>query len=1113
VQQPAAAEILLTGTTLQASVVVKGAGPLNYSWYFNSSTPILNASNATLTVSNLGIANSGRYDCVISNPYGSITSSVLSLTVVASTTNPVVLTWADGTANMLWDWTSPNWLQGATTTNWHSAAGGIAHFGATGAGTVNLAASPPISVSSMTFDSEGYTLASNAMTLDGDSATITNNAETTVISNVLTGTSGLTIEGTGSLALGNVNTYSGGTIVNGGTLFANAGNTATGAVGGGNVTVNSGSTITVGGDNSFVGGATVASITITINAGGIVSDTNAIDSGDGSTCHLDALLLNGGTLAATTANDDWGNWDFDFGVSTPGNGSTSYISGGNAALTQGGGTVFNIGANDTVIVTTSLAHTTDAGDNGLIKTGSGTLTLNGDNTSTGGQFVNGGILNGNGDISGPVIVNAGGTLAAGTPSAIGQLTILSAPLTLNAGSTTMLRIDRTADTFDSIVSISALTYGGTLSVTNLAGTLAAGHSFPVFAADSYSGGSNDFSLPALAAGLSWDLSKLTANGSIAVVSGAAPLFFNPPAGSYILGAQTVTITCLTPGATIYYTTNGTTPTSASSSGLSPVTVIVPANTTMTIQAFGQATGYTATAVASATYTTASAAVWINPAGGSWETPSDWTNGIIPNQNGGTADFSQLTLTTNTYVTLDGTPTIGNLIFCDVGNKWTWEIDPGTGGPLTLAAGTNTPAITVKNQAATITAGIAGINGLSKDGTGTLALTFVNTYSGGTAVNAGTLFANAGNSGSGAVGSGNVTVNSGGTITVGGDNSFVGYGTSGSRTVTINAGGTISNTNTSDGGEAGSTCHLNALVMNGGTLVADIPNNTWGNWNFDYGVSTPGNGSSSFISGGNVALTEGGGTVFNIGANDTLTVSTALATVADLTDQGLIKTGSGTLTLNGDNTATANEIVNGGTLDGYGTISAPVIVNAGGTLGAGTPSAIGQLVIANTLTLNAGSITFLRIKPAAPENDSLTGISALTYGGTLTVTNLDGTLAAGDSFKLFSAASYNNNFTTLNLPALGSGLAWDWTPTSGTLAVVSSVPVPVLSGTVTLSGTSFSMSFTGVSGQGYAVLMTTNLILPLADWTSLTNGTFGSSPVDFTDPGATNEARFYRIKSP
>jgi hypothetical protein len=72
---------------------------------------------------------------------------------------------------------------------------------------------------------------------------------------------------------------------------------------------------------------------------------------------------------------------------------------------------------------------------------------------------------------------------------------------------------------------------------------------------------------------------------------------------------------------------------------------------------------------------------------------------------------------------------------------------------------------------------------------------------------------------------------------------------------------------------------------------------------------------------------------------------------------------------------------------------------------------------------------------------------------------------------------------------------------------------VLSGTVTLSGTSFSMSFTGVSGQGYAVLMTTNLILPLADWTSLTNGTFGSSPVDFTDPGATNEARFYRIKSP
>jgi hypothetical protein len=36
---------------------------------------------------------------------------------------------------------------------------------------------------------------------------------------------------------------------------------------------------------------------------------------------------------------------------------------------------------------------------------------------------------------------------------------------------------------------------------------------------------------------------------------------------------------------------------------------------------------------------------------------------------------------------------------------------------------------------------------------------------------------------------------------------------------------------------------------------------------------------------------------------------------------------------------------------------------------------------------------------------------------------------------------------------------------------------------------------------------------MAAWTQLTNGTFGSGPASFTDPAATNDARFYRIVSP
>ena len=1113
VQEPAAAAVLLTGQTLDASVVASGAGPLSYQWYFDTSDQLAGATSAALTLSNLQASQGGGYTCVVGNPYGYTTSSVLNLTVVAASTGAASLTWTDGGTNMLWDWTSPNWLQGATVTNWHSSAGGGAIFGATGAGAVNLAAAPPISVNSMTFTSENYDITNNTLTLDGAGPAITNNAETTIISTTLTGTSGLTIEGTGFLTLTSVNTYTGGTTVNSGTLFANAGNTATGAVGFGNVTVNSGATVTVGGDNSFVGGTTTGANTITINAGGTISDTNQIDGPEvGATCHLDALLLNGGTLAATYANPTWGNWNFDFEVSTPGNGSSSFISGGNAALTEGGGTIFNIGANDTLTISTALEQTSDAADNGFIKTGSGTLTLDGTNTSVAAEFVNGGTLDGNGQISGPVVVNAGGTMAAGSPSAIGQLTFVSVPLILNAGSTTMLRVNQATTANDALNDISLLTCGGTLMVSNIAGTLAAGDTFTLFSANGYSGGFANFILPALGTGLSWDVSKLTVNGSIAVISGAtAPLVFNPPAGTYILGAQPVVITCVTPGATIFYTTNGTTPTASSASGLSPVTVTVPASTTMTIEAYGQATGFTASAVASATYSTQSGADWINLAGGSWATGSDWTNGVIPEQSGVTADFSTLTLPTNLFVTLDGDWTVGNMIFGDRGNTWGWEIDLGSGEPITLA-GAN-PTITVSNQTATITAGIGGIDGLTKNGTGALDLTYANTYTGGTTVNAGTLFANTGNTATGAVGNGNVTVNSGGTITVGGDNSFVGYGSSGSKTVTINAGGTISNTNTIDAGK-GSTCHLNALVMNGGTLSANFGNLYYGNWDFDFGVSTPGGGSSSFISGGNAVLSEAGGTVFNIGAGDTLTVSTALALVGGIEDFGLIKTGSGTLTLNGDNSSLAAELVNAGTLDGMGQISGPVTVNAGGTLGAGTPSTIGQLAFVSApLTLNAGSTTMLRLDKAAGTFDSIKGISTLTYGGTLSVTNLAGTLAAGDSFQLFAAGTYAGAFAATDLPALASGLAWNWTPANGTLAVVTTVALPVLSGTLALAGTSFSLSFTGESGQSYTVLMATNLILPLADWTPLTNGVFGGSPVDFTDASATNTARFYRIKSP
>ena len=73
--------------------------------------------------------------------------------------------------------------------------------------------------------------------------------------------------------------------------------------------------------------------------------------------------------------------------------------------------------------------------------------------------------------------------------------------------------------------------------------------------------------------------------------------FSVPAGTYT-SAQTVSIDDTTSGATIYYTTNGTTPTTNSASYSCPVAV----SASEIIQAIATATGYLQSAAATAAYT-------------------------------------------------------------------------------------------------------------------------------------------------------------------------------------------------------------------------------------------------------------------------------------------------------------------------------------------------------------------------------------------------------------------------------------------------------------------------------------------------------------------------------
>jgi len=79
-QQPSNV-VIIQGQSASFSVVATGDAPLSYQWRFKG-TPISAASASTYTIGSATVANAGNYDAVLTNAYGSVTTTVAQLTVL-----------------------------------------------------------------------------------------------------------------------------------------------------------------------------------------------------------------------------------------------------------------------------------------------------------------------------------------------------------------------------------------------------------------------------------------------------------------------------------------------------------------------------------------------------------------------------------------------------------------------------------------------------------------------------------------------------------------------------------------------------------------------------------------------------------------------------------------------------------------------------------------------------------------------------------------------------------------------------------------------------------------------------------------------------------------------
>ncbi|ECZ3884294.1 fibronectin-binding autotransporter adhesin ShdA [Salmonella enterica] len=317
------------------------------------------------------------------------------------------------------------------------------------------------------------------------------------LENTLSGSGALVKTGTGELTLSGDNTYSGGTTITGGTLTADhADSLGTGVIansgvlqvgegelentlsGTGSLVKTGTGELTLSGDNTYSGGTTITGGTLTADHAdslgtGVIANSGVLQVGEGeleNTLSGSGLLVKTGTGELTLSGDNSYSGD-------------TTITGGTLtadhADSLGTGDIDNSGV---LQVGEGELENTLSGSGSLVKTGTGELTLSGDNTYSGGTTIDDGVLIatnvnalGGGDVdnAGTLKLDAEGEFnLANVTTQSGATTELAKGTTLNVDSLTQqadstLNIDLSKANGEIAITADSVTLGGTLNVTGI----------------------------------------------------------------------------------------------------------------------------------------------------------------------------------------------------------------------------------------------------------------------------------------------------------------------------------------------------------------------------------------------------------------------------------------------------------------------------------------------------------------------------------------------------------------------------------------------------------------------------------------------------------------------